>query len=82
MGAFHHQFRGHGGFQERVNMPVGPLTVVLVSICELDSSGNPHQGLASMSVHNVVPADGHVTVRGNIDWGSDITARLNILTTD
>ena len=79
-GFFLHDFTDHHGFEQVVEAPgTGPLSVVLVSICELTVPGDtPFQGQASMQVHNVTPENGTVRVRGYIDWDSNIKARLQV----
>lgn len=77
-------FRDHHGFERRLNMAphVNSSSKVFVSICELGVFGGqvrPHQGLASMEVHNVVPHDdGIVIVRGYIGWDTDLNVRLSV----
>jgi len=57
----------------------GPISVVLVSICELTRPGDqPFQGAASMQIHNVVPEQNAVRVRGFIGFDSDLKVRLSI----
>jgi len=54
----------------------------MVSICELGVSGGqviPIQGAASMQVHNVVPGNNQVRVRGSIGWDTDLNVRLHFL---
>ncbi len=80
--SFFFDFRNHHGFEVWIDFSgiVNAISVVVASICELHSSGDPHQGLASMEVHNIVPHDdGLVIVRGYIGWDTDLNARLNIL---
>jgi hypothetical protein len=78
-GTFRHDFRDRQGFEQVVDAPgTGPVSVVLASICELTSDGTPFQGAASMEVHNVVPEQGRVRVRGFIGWDSDLRARLHV----
>ncbi len=79
-GLFTHDFDDHQGFEQVVPAPgTGPVSIVLASICEVTvPDGRPFQGLASMQVHNVVPEDGAVRVRGFIGWDSNIRARLHV----
>jgi hypothetical protein len=74
-----HPFTNHHGFEERIGgLAINRFNIVFVSICELTSNGTPFQGLASMEVHNVVPHDGFLIVRGYIGWDSDVRAQLSI----
>jgi len=53
---------------------------IAVSITELDSSGQPMIGDAVMHVYNVAPNnDSTLFVRGEVQWGSPLPLRLNIL---
>jgi hypothetical protein len=76
-------FRQHHGFDTRWNVPgCTPSSVVMVSICEVGLIGGhvvPFQGAASMEVHNVVPGNNEVRIRGFIGWETDINARLHFL---
>ena len=63
-----HEFRG----------AITPSSVVLVSLTEVDSRGNPFIGDATMKVYNVVPGNGIVRFRGEIDWDRDLNVRANI----
>jgi hypothetical protein len=76
-------FRQHHGFDRRWNIPgCTPSSVVMVSICEIGVSGGqvvPFQGAASMEVHNVVPGNNEVRVRGFIGWETDLNVRLHFL---
>src|SRR5215212_8805382 len=80
-----HDFTHHQGFEQVVPLDgTGPLSVVLVSICELTRPGDqPFQGAASIQIHNVVPEQN--AVRGSGDslvstptsgFGSASTGRL------
>ena len=79
-------FRAHRIFNigQEFNVPgaLTPQSVVMVSLTELDSSGNPILGDATMKVYNVVPRDGVVLIRGEVDWDSDLTIRANIFIAD
>jgi hypothetical protein len=78
-GFFQHDFVDRQGFEQIVPAPgTGQQSIVLASICELDSSGRPFQGAASMEVHNVVPENGTVRVRGFIGFDANIRARLSV----
>ncbi|MGP9020151.1 hypothetical protein ACT1U9_17345 [Streptomyces sp. BR1] len=70
----------HGVFRWRVFISaITPGSVVMVSITELSSSGAPFIGDAVMRIDNVSPGGGYVDVRGEINWSSNLRARLNIL---
>lgn len=79
-GLFVHDFTGHQGFEQVVPAPgTGPVSIVLASICELTVPGNtPFQGSASMEIHNVVPENGQVRVRGFIGFDSNVRVRLHV----
>jgi len=76
-------FRQHHGFDSRWNIPgCTPSSIVMVSICEVGLVGGqvvPFQGAASMEVHNVVPGNNEVRVRGFIGWETDVNVRLHFL---
>ena len=74
-------FVGHGLYDRLVTC--GPTlkknSKAFASICELDSSGNPFMGLATMHVSNVIPFDdGTLEVVGHIQWNSNIQVRLSV----
>ncbi len=75
-----HEFVDRHGFEQVVDAPgTIPKSIVLVSICEIAGpGGDPFQGQASMEVHNVVPENGRVRVRGFIHHDSNVRARLNV----
>ncbi len=52
---------------------------VFVSATEWDQNGCGFVGDARYTVHNIAPFNGGVTVRVNIEWGSDIRVRLDYL---
>jgi hypothetical protein len=58
---------------------VRPDSQVAVSITELNRDGDPFLAEARMGIWNVVPGDGTITVRGNIDWPSPLRCRLNLI---
>jgi hypothetical protein len=69
----------HGGFRVTFgNVQANSLAIVLASITEIDGNNRPFLGSAIMHIDNVVPQDGSVLVRGNIDWNSDLRARVSI----
>ncbi|MFC5184613.1 hypothetical protein [Actinomadura harenae] len=72
-------FTGSGDFL--VNVQAGwftPSTLVVGSITELNTSGNPMIGRARMTLHNVAPYQGGVIFRVNIEWDSDLPTRIVI----
>ena len=79
-------FRAHRIFTIGHEFPLtGALTpnsVVMVSLTEIDSDGNPFIGDATMKVYNVAPGDGVVFIRGEIDWDDDLNIRANIFIAD
>ncbi|ALR12634.1 hypothetical protein BST43_03385 [Mycobacteroides saopaulense] len=69
----------HGGYRTRLAIPgVGPFSVVMVSTSEITAQDVPFQGNAVCQVHNVVPENGGVRVRGFIDFGADIRVQLAV----
>lgn len=75
--------RAHGKFQAtfRIDAPriVNPESQVAVSITELNQDDVPFLAEARMGIWNVVPGDGTISVRGNIDWPSPLRCRLNFI---
>jgi hypothetical protein len=84
--SFNATFRAHRTFNigREFHVPgaLTPDSVVMVSLTELDSSGNPILGDATMKVYNVVPKDEVVLIRGEVDWDTDLTIRANIFIAD
>jgi hypothetical protein len=81
--SFNATFRAHRIFHigrefHDAHGALNPNSVVMVSLTELDSSGNPILGDATMKVYNVVPKDEVVLIRGEVDWDEDLTIRANI----
>lgn len=69
----------HGGYRTRLAIPgVSPFSVVMVSTSEVNAQDVPFQGNAVCQVHNVVPDNGGVRVRGFIDFGVDIRVQLAV----
>jgi hypothetical protein len=53
---------------------------VSVSITEVNQNNVPFLGNANMGILNVVPQDdGTITVRGNVDWTSQLRCLLNFI---
>lgn len=81
-GGFSHQseiFFDREGFEVRVPMPgVNPRTRVVASVYEWQNN-RPHMGAASMQVHNVVPINGAVIVRGHIGWRENLPFRISLI---
>ncbi|WP_237167625.1 hypothetical protein [Mycobacteroides chelonae] len=50
----------------------------MVSTSEVNAQDVPFQGNAVCQVHNVVPDNGGVRVRGFIDFGVDIRVQLAV----
>jgi hypothetical protein len=57
---------------------ITPSSVVMISLTEVDSNGEPFIGAATMKVYNVAPGNGFVNFRGEIDWDHDLNVRANI----
>jgi len=76
-------FRDHQGFDSSWNIPgATSSSAVMVSISELGIVNGqlvPVQGLASCQVHNVVPSQDRVQVRGLVGWDSDLNLRLHFI---
>ncbi|MFD5318319.1 hypothetical protein [Streptomyces sp. NPDC127098] len=76
-------FRWSGEFLHTETLPtaqVNAFSQVAVSICELNADGVPFIGNARLQVYNVAPhSDGRIIVRGNVEWGSDLSVRLNYI---
>ncbi|MFC4611509.1 hypothetical protein ACFO9E_27515 [Streptomyces maoxianensis] len=75
------RFVGHGLYDRLVFC--GPTlksnSRAFASICELDSSGKPFMGQATMHVSNVIPLDdGNLEVVGHVQWNSNISLRLSV----
>ncbi len=51
----------------------------VASLCELNARGEPHMGNAGMKVYNVVPGNGVVIVRGEVDWDEPLTIRISVI---
>ena len=79
-------FRAHRIFTRGVEFTLpGALTpnsIVMVSLTEVDSNGNPFIGAATMKIYNVAPGFGFVNFRGEIDWDNDLDIRANIFIAD
>ena len=73
-------FRAHRTFEKGTSTAFGitPSSVVMVSLTELDSVGEPFIGAATMKIYNVAPGNGQVLFRGEIDWDFDLNIRANI----
>jgi hypothetical protein len=59
-----------------------PSSVVMVSLTEIDSNGNPILGDATMKIYNVTPGFGFLRIRGEIDWDDDLDIRANVFIAD
>jgi hypothetical protein len=71
---------GHGVIEKECPIPgLTPFSTVLASAMELDGRGLPFQGLASIQVLNITPANDRVKVRLNLEWGSDFRVRVDLV---
>ncbi|MEU2565131.1 hypothetical protein ABZ626_38275 [Streptomyces longispororuber] len=78
-GAWWAFFSAHRIFNLRINIPVVPGSLAWVSLSEAQPGSNtPFLGAATMHTYNVVPQDGFMMVRGEIDWDSDLLTRASI----
>ena len=82
---FDRLIRAHRIFEESVGAAgvQGQTTRSVVSLSEMGrSSANgpliPWRGSATMKVYNVIPENGSVRVRGEIDWDSDLDIRITV----
>ncbi|MPY53484.1 hypothetical protein [Streptomyces acidicola] len=73
-------FRAHRIFNLRVNIPGAvPGNLVWASLTECAPGSNiPFLGSATMHTYNVVPGDGFVLIRGEIDWDEDLLTRVSL----
>jgi len=73
-------YRGRGRLLLNYNHhTIGVHKPVQASLTEVDGNRNPFVGSAAMSVYNVAPRQGGVTVRVNVDWPHDLNLRLNLM---
>ncbi|MEV0261093.1 hypothetical protein AB0I49_07070 [Streptomyces sp. NPDC050617] len=78
-GAWYAFFRAHRIFNQRINIPVVPGSLLWVSLTEcVPGSNTPFLGSATMHTYNVVPFDGYMMLRGEIDWDDDLLIRASI----
>jgi len=70
----------HRIFKSSIEAPgVTPKHRVVASLTEVNDGDVPFLGDATMKVYNVVPHDGWVEVRGEVDWDSDIRIRISVI---
>jgi hypothetical protein len=62
--------------------PVESGDPVFASLCELDSSGRPFMGGATMRIYNVVPEHDRIKVRGEIDFDRMLHIRVALMWQD
>ncbi|MEE1801845.1 hypothetical protein ACIQVO_14580 [Streptomyces sp. NPDC101062] len=79
-GAWWAFFTAHRIFNLRVNIPGAvPGNLVFASLTECAAGSNtPFLGSATMHTYNVVPGNGLVTIRGEIDWDTDLLTRVSL----
>jgi hypothetical protein len=74
----------HRIFTHQINIAgVRPDSVVMVSLTEMGRPNPtaalaPILGEATMKVYNVTPGNGRVSVRGEVDWDSDLEIQISI----
>ncbi|QFQ97610.1 hypothetical protein F9278_16830 [Streptomyces phaeolivaceus] len=80
-GAWWAFFRAHRIFNLRVNIPGAvPGNLLWASLTECTPGSNiPQLGSATTHTYNVVPQDGFVLIRGEIDWDEDLLIRVSLL---
>jgi hypothetical protein len=66
-------------FSTSLSGAITPNSVVMASVTEIDSNRSPFLGNATMKVYNVVPREGAVDIRGEIDSDDDLNVRVSIL---
>ncbi|MFJ8440704.1 hypothetical protein [Kitasatospora griseola] len=78
--AFSYDLEAHGTFTVNFSVPgVTPSSVVMASMTEVNSNGQPFVGDATTTVHNVAPGNGNVRLRGEVGWSSDLSVRVYLL---
>jgi hypothetical protein len=79
-GAWWAFFNTHRIFNAKVNIAgVVPGSLVWVSLTECAPGGNiPFLGDATTHTYNVVPDNGFVKIRGEIDWDTDLLIRASL----
>ncbi|MFF1379286.1 hypothetical protein [Streptomyces sp. NPDC058308] len=70
----------HRIFNRQINIPgTVPGNLVFASLTECAVGSNtPFLGAATMHTYNVVPGDGHVLIRGEVDWDDDLLIRVSL----
>lgn len=58
---------------------VNPGTPAVASLCEVDDRDRPFMGDAGMKVYSVVPLEGRIEVRGEVDWTYMLRLRLTVI---
>ncbi|MFF9644058.1 hypothetical protein [Kitasatospora aureofaciens] len=70
----------HGIFNLRLPWNViGINSTVVITASEIDSNGNRFVGAAAFQVSSIAPGNGEVTFKINIDWGSSLPMRTDVL---
>jgi hypothetical protein len=79
-GAWWAFFNAHRLFNLRVNIPGAvPGNLVFVSLTECAPGSNtPILGSATTHTYNVVPGNGYVDIRGEIDWDTNLLIRVSL----
>ncbi|MFJ9694778.1 hypothetical protein [Kitasatospora sp. NPDC101183] len=70
----------HGVFNLQLPWNViGIDSTVVITASEIDGNGHRFVGAAPFQVSSIAPANGIVTFKINIDWGSSIPMRTDVL---
>ncbi|MER6302966.1 hypothetical protein ABT247_25895 [Kitasatospora sp. NPDC001539] len=70
----------HGIFNLQIHWNViGIDSTVVITASEIDSNGNRFVGAAALQVSSIAPGNGVVTFKINIDWGSSLPMRTDVL---
>ncbi|MFD4630920.1 hypothetical protein ACFVYR_09020 [Streptomyces sp. NPDC058284] len=72
-------FRASRIFNKRIDIPVVPGSLLFVSLTECSPGSNtPFLGDATVHTYNVVPFNGYMMLRGEVDWDEDLLLRASV----
>ncbi|MFI6156850.1 hypothetical protein ACIBCA_29680 [Kitasatospora sp. NPDC051170] len=70
----------HGVFNLQIPWNViGVDSSVVITASEIDANGHRFVGAAALQVSSIAPANGVVTFKINIDWGSSLPMRTDVV---
>ncbi|MBD0695906.1 hypothetical protein [Streptomyces sp. CBMA123] len=70
----------HGVFNLQLPWNViGVDSTVVITASEIDANGHRFVGAAALQVSSIAPGNGVVTFKINIDWGSSLPMRTDVL---